>query len=210
MTDVTSGIKVRYAGFRERLLACAIDTMLILVIAVPVLKLIKNTELPEYVIEARGEFQQGKISQEDFLSVMLDYFVNGGGIQQMMYNSAVDMIAIGAIVILFWAYRAATPGKMILAMKVVDAETLGEPAKWQLFARYLGYIVSTVFAGLGFLWIIFDKRKQGWHDKIASTLVIYTKPEPTREERLEKLKRQTIFLLIMMALCLTYIAMRLL
>ncbi len=38
--------------------------------------------------------------------------------------------------------------------------------------RYLGYFASTIPLCLGFLWIAFDKRKQGWHDKLAGTVVI--------------------------------------
>ncbi|MBT7879149.1 MAG: hypothetical protein HN738_13805, partial [Gammaproteobacteria bacterium] len=36
--------------------------------------------------------------------------------------------------------------------------------------------------GLGFIWIALDKRKQGWHDKLAGTVVIIGKPEPLRAQ----------------------------
>jgi uncharacterized RDD family membrane protein YckC len=29
---------------------------------------------------------------------------------------------------------------------------------------------------LGFIWVGFDQRKQGWHDKLAKTVVIKTNP----------------------------------
>jgi len=38
--------------------------------------------------------------------------------------------------------------------------------------RYLGYIVSTITLLIGFIWIAFDERKQGLHDKIADTYVV--------------------------------------
>jgi uncharacterized RDD family membrane protein YckC len=41
-----------------------------------------------------------------------------------------------------------------------------------LVGRYLGYFVSTIPFGLGLFWIGWDKRKQGWHDKLAGTVVI--------------------------------------
>jgi uncharacterized RDD family membrane protein YckC len=53
-----------------------------------------------------------------------------------------------------------------------DAKTLGKPSTGQLIGRYLAYYVSTLPLCLGFLWVAFDKRKQGWHDRIAGTLVI--------------------------------------
>jgi uncharacterized RDD family membrane protein YckC len=39
-------------------------------------------------------------------------------------------------------------------------------------ARYVGYIISTIPLCLGFLWVGFDSKKQGWHDKIAGTVVV--------------------------------------
>ncbi|MGA7985503.1 MAG: RDD family protein [Burkholderiales bacterium] len=42
-----------------------------------------------------------------------------------------------------------------------------------MFIRFLGYFVSIVPLGLGFLWIAFDRKKRGWHDLIAGTVVVY-------------------------------------
>jgi uncharacterized RDD family membrane protein YckC len=61
---------------------------------------------------------------------------------------------------------------MVVRAEIVDADTLGVPTRAKFVARYLGYYVSTLVIGLGFLWIAFDARKQGWHDKIAGTVVI--------------------------------------
>ncbi len=76
------------------------------------------------------------------------------------------------IIILFWRYKGATPGKMAMHIKVVDAATGGPLNFWQCVARYGGWILSMLFMLLGFFWIIFDSRKQGWHDKIARTMVV--------------------------------------
>jgi uncharacterized RDD family membrane protein YckC len=75
-------------------------------------------------------------------------------------------------VLLFWRFRGATPGKMVISAVIVDARTFGEPTPGQLIGRYLGYYVSTIPFMLGFLWVAFDPRKQGWHDKMANTVVI--------------------------------------
>ena len=42
----------------------------------------------------------------------------------------------------------------------------------QAILRYIGYIVSALALSIGFIWIAIDKRRQGWHDKIARTYVI--------------------------------------
>ncbi len=79
------------------------------------------------------------------------------------------------IIVLFWIYREATPGKMLIGAKIVDAKTLAKPSSGQYIGRYFAYYVSTIFLFLGFIWIAFDQRKQGWHDKLAHTVVIYRK-----------------------------------
>jgi hypothetical protein len=50
----------------------------------------------------------------------------------------------------------------------------GKIPLWRAFLRYISYYISGVFLGLGFLWIIIDNRRMGWHDKLAGTCVIYT------------------------------------
>lgn len=64
-----------------------------------------------------------------------------------------------------------TPGKMLMRLRVVQAT--GEPMTFGIaFLRWVGYLISTLAAYLGFIWIAFDRRKQGWHDKIAGTMVV--------------------------------------
>jgi uncharacterized RDD family membrane protein YckC len=40
------------------------------------------------------------------------------------------------------------------------------------FIRNFGKLISLSILGLGFLWILFNKERQGWHDKMAKTLVV--------------------------------------
>ena len=64
-----------------------------------------------------------------------------------------------------------TLGKMFFGLQVVSAD--GTPISFGIaFLRAVGYLVSSALFNLGFIWIAFDKRKQGWHDKIAGTVVI--------------------------------------
>ncbi len=78
-------------------------------------------------------------------------------------------------VLLFWVYRQATPGKMAISARIVDAATGGPPSTRQLVGRYFAYYVSLLPLALGFFWVAFDPRKQGWHDKLAGTLVVRPK-----------------------------------
>lgn len=72
----------------------------------------------------------------------------------------------------FWCIFSASPGKMLLSMRVVDAETRGELSGTQCLLRYVGYIINLLSFGLGAIGI-FDKRKPlGWHDRLSGTMVI--------------------------------------
>lgn len=77
-----------------------------------------------------------------------------------------------AATIWFWVRFSATPGKMALKLKVVDAKTGEKPSTGQSFIRYVGYYVSLLPLMLGFIWAGVDKRKQGFHDKLAGTVVV--------------------------------------
>jgi len=75
-------------------------------------------------------------------------------------------------VIAFWMARQATPGKMLIHARIVDAESGGKPSSGQMIGRYFAYYLSIFGLFLGFLWVVWDRRKQGWHDKLAGTVVI--------------------------------------
>ena len=77
-----------------------------------------------------------------------------------------------AITIAFWVKLYATPGKMVVSARVVDATTGQKITPGQGVIRYLCYFLSAFFFCLGYIWIAFDGRKQGWHDKIAGTVVV--------------------------------------
>ncbi len=97
-------------------------------------------------------------------------------VTDLFARSLVQSLLIAALFIGLWIYFASTPGKMIFDAYIVDAKTLGVASRGQLVVRYVGYIVSTLLLFLGFVWIAFDARKQGLHDKMAGTLVIKGKP----------------------------------
>jgi uncharacterized RDD family membrane protein YckC len=44
---------------------------------------------------------------------------------------------------------------------------------WRSYLRAVCYYLSALLLFMGFVWIIFDKNRQGLHDKIAGTVVIY-------------------------------------
>ncbi len=97
----------------------------------------------------------------------------------------ITWIAPAIAIIVFWLVRQATPGKMALSLRIVDATTGNPLSVCQSIGRYLGYYVSMIPLFIGIIWVAFDSRKQGWHDKLASTVVIRLKArgaEPVKFE----------------------------
>lgn len=77
-----------------------------------------------------------------------------------------------AVLVIGWARYGTTPGKLLLELRVVDART-GERAGWiRALIRCVGYAVSLLPLGLGFVWAAFDRNGQALHDKLAGTRVV--------------------------------------
>ena len=76
------------------------------------------------------------------------------------------------VVVALWSRFASTPGKMAFKAKILDADTFEPVSTSRLVLRYIGYFVSMLPFFLGFIWVGIDERKQGFHDKIARTVVI--------------------------------------
>lgn len=134
---------IEYAGFWIRTGAALIDTVLMLLIVAPLLTFIYGTSY----------WTSEEVSM---------------GIWDVLLNHVLPAVAV----ILFWIYRSATPGKLMLKLSIIDAKTMGKPSTGQLLGRYFAYYLSILPLFLGLIWVGFDKRKQGWHDKLASTLVV--------------------------------------
>ena len=134
----------RFAGFWVRVLAALIDSLFILILIAPLLTAIYGS----------------------------DYWFD-----RTLVKGPVDLIVNyvlpGVVIVVFWVYRSATPGKLILNLRIVDAVTREQPKTRQFILRYLGYYVSTFPLLLGLIWVGYDVRKQGWHDKLAKTVVVH-------------------------------------
>jgi uncharacterized RDD family membrane protein YckC len=137
--------EIKYAGFWIRTGAAIIDTILIVLITFPLLIAI-------YGWAYFGSTQTSLIAgPADFL---------------------ISWVLPAVAVIAFWIIKQATPGKMAVSTRIVDAASGEAASAGQLVGRYLAYYVSLLPLGLGILWVAFDKKKQGWHDKLAGTVVV--------------------------------------
>ena len=137
---------LKYVGFWKRTVAGLVDTFLILLVIFPILIWVYGIE-----------------------------YLNNEHMEKGSFDFIINYVFPTIAVILLWKYYQATPGKMIFKATIVDAKTGGKPSLRQLIIRYLGYIISTIPLGLGIFWVAFDKKKQGFHDKLANTVVVQPK-----------------------------------
>ncbi len=151
MTEVNeaAGVQLEYVGFWRRFWASLIDSILLLLIIMPILLTVYGTDY---------------LTSDKLIHGPMDFLL--------------QWVVPAFVVILFWMYKQATPGKMAFSAKVVDAATGKKPSTGQFIGRYLAYYLATLPLFLGLVWVAFDPRKQGWHDKLAGTVVVRPKRGP--------------------------------
>lgn len=157
-----------YANFGQRFIALFIDNLLLAIVLSPIFMML--FEQPQYTNE-----QAEEILRTQGITGLINP-------TEIMIQQLVVLI----IVAFFWIKFSATPGKRLLGLQVLDAKTLRPLTPMQATVRYLGYFISTLPFGLGFLWIIFDPKRQAWHDKLAHSVVISNKPQtqqPTPQQQ---------------------------
>ena len=75
-----------------------------------------------------------------------------------------------------------TVGKRLVGLRVVDEDTGASIGRPRALVRHLGRIISFMALGLGYLWVLWDPRKQTWHDKMARAVVVRGRA-PSRQSR---------------------------
>jgi uncharacterized RDD family membrane protein YckC len=152
----------KYAGFWRRLVAYSIDSTIAFFIFIILFTI------------ASLAFFSGAISGNS--QVFLADLTDPSGFSPLIIFSCIFFIFINlAYFTYFHGATGRTPGKMLLGLQVVSDD--GASISFGIaFLRAVGYFVSNIFY-LGFIWVAFDKKKQGWHDKIAGTVVIIRERE---------------------------------
>jgi uncharacterized RDD family membrane protein YckC len=135
-----------YAGFGRRITAFVLDSLIYGLVWAVTLQLVLGPEALVRYGEAVHTEHLGVIVLENALPAL--------------------------VTILFWVLVGATPGKFLTSCEIRCVSTGRRPGPMRAIVRYLSYLVSALPLGLGFLWVIWDRRKQGWHDKIAGTVVV--------------------------------------
>lgn len=137
-----------YGGFWRRLLAVLLDSIFIAVVSFPV-----------QMVLGFASFRNIRTTGPNLGLVGLIYLINFA-IQCAYFTY-------------FWSQRGATPGQMILGLKVVTAEG-GPLTVGRAFGRYWAYLLSAFTLCIGYIIAAFDLQKRALHDYICGTRVIRT------------------------------------
>ncbi|AEG31321.1 RDD family protein [Thiomicrospira cyclica] len=136
--------QIKYAGFWVRFLARLIDSVIV---------------FPLLIIS---------LIFSSFFSRDIDDF----------YGKISDIFIIFAVLLLYTSImnssnHKATLGKKIFGLQVVDSNN-ERISYFIAMQRFFSEIISIIFLGAGYFMIAFSQKKQGLHDKISETFVIYS------------------------------------
>ena len=148
----------RYAGFWIRFLAAFIDGIVVSIVTNPITFLLGQGFDPE-------------VQEDAFGTTTIDWNLDGTVLGLTLLISTILPLVYYTVAISRWGQ---TLGALAVSIKVVrpDGELLSAGAA---LVRAVGAWVSALAFGLGYMWMIWDRRKQTWHDKMAGSVVIKVK-----------------------------------
>jgi uncharacterized RDD family membrane protein YckC len=94
----------------------------------------------------------------------------------LMVGQCIPILITGVM----WAVWGTSPGKRVVRLRIVDADTGKPMTARQAMMRTVGYLLTFCIFGAGFLWVFFNPRKQALHDRLANTVVIDEAPAADR------------------------------
>ncbi|MCM8819069.1 MAG: RDD family protein [Candidatus Omnitrophica bacterium] len=154
--------EIKYAHLGLRIGAFIIDAIVLWSIYLIIFKVSFNSDYKNLV----EEIYSGKFNALEYFPVLVRVFIPLG---------IFFLISIFYKIFLVGKFGA-TLGKMIVGIKIVDENgkkiSYGNALVREVIVKDIIYCIIFFISFLGYLWAIWDKRKQTWHDKIARTIVI--------------------------------------
>ena len=159
---------------------------------------------PSQTVPATANIQQPQATSDEyasfgirFVAAIIDSFIVGivssvlgfiAGFVDAVIGSDYSLVSslMSVLMVLFSLFyyiyfigsRGQTLGKMALGIRVVREDDKASPGYLKAFLREtVGKFISSMILLLGYLWVIWDDKKQGWHDKIAGTVVLKVKKD---------------------------------
>lgn len=156
----SNGLEGSYAGVVSRTIAFVIDLLLIALagaVTVAILGLLRQFFVGSALTEALG--------MGEFLGWAL-------GLAATLATATLALVYFVG----FWSLTGITPGKALLGLQVLRRDG-GRVTGRRALLRYVGYFLSALPLFLGYAWVAVNERRQGWHDKLADTVVVYVHDE---------------------------------
>lgn len=161
----------RYADVMDRAAAAAIDLVLLIAIFQDVFIWFSRRI---YAHADQSLIAQAQATQD--AEARMQLFIQSGALHLWLLNSALQVLVIGTFIVGMQILWQATPGKWLLGLKIVRRGTLERPAAWRYVVRFIGCIIAALPLMIGVIWASFNKERRGWHDMLAGTVVIHTRP----------------------------------
>ncbi len=168
--------QIVYVNLMPRLFASAIDLIILTIICTPIMTLISATIysflFKDFLIQKGIAIYTKEVFAVFQSSGFIEY-VFSANLTQTYLTAALILNLINAVFIAlyflaFWNYTSTTPGKMLMHIKIVDAESFAKPTKWQFIKRLFGYVTAII----GLWSALVSTKKQAMHDRISGTVVI--------------------------------------
>jgi uncharacterized RDD family membrane protein YckC len=161
-TPPPSSLQGQYAGFASRFIAYIVD-LLVIVGAITVVGIVVSLLLNFFHLNQLID------------NLLASDSTPGDILRVITFLSSVGFISFSYFVFV-WSFTAGqSVGKALVGVRIVPTDG-SRITVWRAIVRYFAFILSALVLFLGLLWVLVSDRRQGWHDKIASTYVIYDWP----------------------------------
>jgi uncharacterized RDD family membrane protein YckC len=149
-----------YASFGARLVARLLDGLLLVVpTAVVIILLVAVVPTEERLCTVNGDLERCTVP-------------TGAGVLLILLAILAVVVGYLAYYIVLTGRRGATFGQRAMHIQVVDTYTGATIGLGRATGRYFMSAVSSWPCYLGYLWMLWDDRRQTWHDKVVNSVVV--------------------------------------
>ncbi len=156
-----------YASFNDRIYAATIDMVLLFIILSPLL-----VTFPDLTYNDERRLISAEILPGTPPVEMFHHMVDRGFFRFWFLELLLHYLLLFPFFWLCWSYASTTPGKWLYRLRIVDRSTFKQITPKQRIVRYGGYLATFLPFGLGFLWMLVDKKQRAVHDILSDTAVI--------------------------------------
>ncbi|OQY93151.1 MAG: hypothetical protein B6D39_03405 [Anaerolineae bacterium UTCFX2] len=160
--DLGESLVGHYAGFATRLIAFIIDSLTISATLLFLTWFVNSTLLVLQTRNIIAHFSRWIPHINSIIAFLTSPVMSG------IYT----FLIIISYNVFFWSIAGQTIGKAVMGIKIIPVIG-GKMTFKRALTRYVGYYISGLPLGLGFLWILVNDRRSAWHDRIAGTCVVH-------------------------------------